>query len=147
MQATELRQDPDWNEFITMVSFSVIGDTFHIINLINILIYGIAMFWCGVSANHCNVFDQQWLKEGFCLHNTTTPYWTTHDVSGYLIIFITLLGFPVLHFGKRAPGMKKQAYQLTFWAMIGALGHATGHFLIAHGKRLNFYPPGDICAL
>jgi len=39
------------------------------------------------------------------------------------------------------------ARKLSFWATVGAIGHAFGHILISFGKRQEFYPPGDSTGL
>jgi hypothetical protein len=42
-----------------------------------------------------------------------------------------------------AQSLLATADKLTFWALIGALGHASGHFIISNAKRKNLYPPAD----
>jgi hypothetical protein len=85
------------------------------------------------------LFDSKWLQEGFCLHDTETQFWTTHDVSCYVMLAMSLLGLAVWYAGHDEPGMDR-ANQLTFWAIIGAIGHALTHELIANGKRMGYYP-------
>jgi hypothetical protein len=55
------------------------------------------------------------------------------------MLAISLLGLAVWYAGHNEPGMDK-ANQLTFWAMIGAIGHGLTHELIANGKRMGYYP-------
>jgi hypothetical protein len=119
------------------LSYRGIGHAFHFINLANLTAYGSCIYMYGGSKD--GLFDSKWLKEGFCLHETETPFWTTHDVSCYVMLAMSLLGLAVLYAGHDKPGMDR-ANQLTFWALIGAIGHGLGHELIANGKRMGYYP-------
>jgi hypothetical protein len=119
------------------LSYRGVGDAFHFINLANIAAYGSCIYMFGGSKD--GLFDSKWLTEGFCLHDTETPFWTTHDVSCYVMLAMSVLGLAVWYLGHNKPGMDR-ANQLTFWALIGAIGHGLGHQLIANGKRMGYYP-------
>lgn len=125
-----------------MISYSLVGDAAHAINLINIAVYGTLLYHYG-SAD-AGMFDEEWLTEGFCLPYKSGPFRTTHDISGYVMVAIALLGIAAQRYwSKNTYNKMAQADRLVFWAMIGALGHACGHFIIANAKRHEFYPPAD----
>lgn len=125
----------------------------HALNLLNIALYGGSLLAYTYSSNPTEtVFDKLWLQAGFCLQHEDIDYRTTHDLSGYAMVLIGLFGIAVQQFLSRrsvteANNSKKydmtKANDLTFWALVGALGHAFGHFLISHATRKNFYPPAQ----
>mmetsp|Transcript_23023 Transcript_23023/g.38058 ORF Transcript_23023/g.38058 Transcript_23023/m.38058 type:complete len:289 (+) Transcript_23023:64-930(+) len=132
-----------------MVSFRAIGNSLHVVNILNIALYGLLLYKYGNDANAGVVFDEEWLKEGFCLPHEERNFRTTHDLSGYLMVALASMGF-LIHGYLRHQAEKEgrntsmaPADQLTFWALIGALGHAAGHFIISNAKRHEFYPPSD----
>lgn len=125
-----------------MVSFSTIGNSLHVLNLLNIALYGSLLYFYGNE--NAAIFDKEWLKEGFCLPHDEIDFRTTHDLSGYIMVTLALTGIGIQQYLLRTTKTSMtRANQLTFWALVGALGHAAGHFLISHAKRNNFYPPSD----
>jgi len=136
----------------------------HVLSLWNISLYGSLLYKYGRKSE---LFDRQWLEAGFCLQRDNNKtinkngdyYRTTHDVCGYVIILISVLGLALQQFlSRRSKGNSSssggssssssscsihtsKADALTFWALVGLLGHAFGHFLIANGIRYDFYPP------
>eukprot|EP00978_Attheya_sp_CCMP212_P047809 scaffold434113_cov51-Attheya_sp.AAC.3 len=118
-----------------------IGNTLHMINIAS----GIAYMSCVVlwSEPSREFFDPAWAEEGFCTPHDNIPYWTTHDMSGYLMCCISLVGLALCYTLKEEEGMKV-ASQLVFWATMGALGHAAGHIIISNAKRVGFFPPGHV---
>jgi hypothetical protein len=125
-------------------SFGAIGDSLHVVNLLNIALYGSVLYRYGNDEGG-GVFDEEWLKEGFCLPRGNVPYQTTHDLSGDIMVGIALVGIGIQQYmsqSRNKEGMAR-ADQLTFWALIGALGHAAGHFIISNVKRQDFYSPGN----
>ena len=130
-----------------MGSYATIGTALHVLNLLNIAVYATSLYIWGMNPSS-EVFDKAWLQEGFCLPHTDRPYWTTHDLSGYVMVAFALLGLGIQH-SLRRQGSKiglqlSRADRLTFWALMGAMGHGAGHFLISHGKRGDFYPPAQL---
>lgn len=119
------------------LSYGGLGNAFHFINLTNIAVYGSCLYM--FSGSNDGLFDSKWLEEGFCLHDTETLFWTTHDVSCYVMLAMSMLGLAVWYAGHNEPGMER-ANQLAFWAIIGAIGHGLTHELIANAKRMGFYP-------
>ena len=132
--------------------YQSIGHILHSLNLLNIALYGGSLYWFGKE--DAGVFDAAWLKEGFCLPDETTAFWTTHDLSGYIMVLMALFGLAVRY---QLSGVSKkkttttrvseQADQLTYWALLGALGHASGHFILSNAKRHKFLPPGNVTFL
>lgn len=164
-----------------------IGNSLHVVNLLNLALYGLALYqYAAADAAEVTVdggnifpssdmdrrrwngiilFDEQWLESGFCMpHDVVVDdddhnnYYTTHDLSGHLMIGASLIGlvllqnFAPLSSQYRQPNEGhnndikkdndlKKAYQLTFWALIGSIGHGLGHYLIAHARRNGYYPP------
>ena len=143
-----------------MVSYSEIGDVLHVVNLLNIIVYGIAIYQYGSYGS--GIFDESWLQRGFCTPHdeNNIPYHTTHDYSGHAMAVISIVGIALQQWLSRQSRSRSRrsddgvdvdvvvdltkANTLAFWAMIGALGHAWGHYFIAFGIRENFYPPGDM---
>lgn len=130
-----------------MTTFAAIGTALHTLNLLNIAAYGTSLYVWGMNPSS-DVFDKEWLKEGFCIPHGDRPFLTTHDLSGYIMVAFALLGIAIQRYVSRL-GSKQgldlsRANQLTFWALIGAIGHGAGHFLISNGKRGNFYPPAEV---
>jgi hypothetical protein len=130
-----------------MPYYAAIGSILHAVNLVNIAVYGSTLYLYGNDPS-MGVFDKEWLQDGFCLPHGDRPYLTTHDVSGYAMVLFALTGLGIQQYlsrkGSKEQGRKlRRADRLTFWALVGAIGHAAGHFLIANGKRMNIYPPPD----
>lgn len=126
-----------------MISYSTIGDSLHVANLANIALYAGLLYNYGNGAG--GVFDEEWLKAGFCLPHGDEHYRTTHDLSGYVMVAIALMGIALQKYlsSKAKDGRLQKADSLAFWALVGALGHASGHFIIANAIRMDFYPPPD----
>jgi len=177
-----------------------IGNSLHVLNLLNIAFYGWALYRYAVHEHHHQQqqeqqhqrskivdvvvsFDEEWLESGFCMphdhrhhHNydgdrdnnshyqtTTTTTTTTHDLSGHLMISVSLLGLFIIHKLRPSPSSKpsessstkttttttnnnngrrlRTAHRLAFWALIGAIGHGFGHYLISHARLHGYYPP------
>ena len=118
-----------------------LGNVLHILNIASILGYAFSIYRYGNVED--GLFDSEWLRQGFCLPDESTPYQTTHDLSGYYMILLTLSGLAMWQtfFRTSTPTL---ADNLFFWASVGALGHGFGHLLISNGIRNNYYPAGDI---
>ena len=128
-----------------MISYILAGNLGHGLNLLNIGLYGSLLYTYG-SDPTAKVFDERWLQAGFCLQHQDVDYRTTHDLSGYAMVALGLFGIALQQFLSRRSTNKSdlvKADTLTFWALVGALGHAFGHFLIAHAIRRGFYPPAQ----
>lgn len=131
-----------------MISYSTIGNILHVSNLINIGVYATLLYKYGNSSGG-EVFDEEWLKAGFCLPHGDEHYRTTHDLSGYIMVAIALAGIVLQQYlsrrqaGSGGAGSMEKADSLAFWALIGALGHASGHFIISNAIRRDFYPPAE----
>lgn len=136
-----------------MISYSLAGDSMHVLSLLNIGVYGTLLYTYGRDPD-AKLFDEHWLQAGFCLQHDDVAYRTTHDLSGYIMVVIAVFGLALQHFLSRQSAAAAatvssnqhctdlfKADNLTFWALIGALGHAFGHFLIANAIRMDFYPP------
>jgi hypothetical protein len=92
-------------------------------------------WFCGVNQVEA-FFDPAWAEERSC-------YWTTHDMSGYVMRCISLVGLVLCYNLKEVEGMK-MASQLLFWSTMGALGHTAGHIIDSNTKRVSFFPPGHV---
>lgn len=138
------------NPEIMSLSTPNLGDAFHMVNILGILVYGTTLF----LLKDGDFFDPSWLKEGFCIHQHDVPFWTTHDLSGYAMLAISIFGLLLLLIlkkvrlrGTNAPVGMEMANKLAFWALIGAIGHGGGHLLITNAKRNGTYPVGDMRGL
>ena len=135
------------------ISYRSAGNGMHVLNLLNIALYGGSLLAYTYSSNEPTetVFDQHWLQAGFCLQHENVDYRTTHDLSGYAMALIGLFGIALQQSLSRRSATNKnnnkidmtKANNMTFWALVGALGHASGHFLISHAIRHNFYPAAE----
>jgi hypothetical protein len=129
-----------------ILSYRAIGDALHVVNLLNISLYGSLLYLYGDRPGV--IFDEEWLKEGFCLPHENVPFRTTHDLSGYVMVVMALIGLAVQQYlsQQRTTNTNltnNKVDRLVFWAFMGALGHAAGHFIIANAKRRNFYPSNE----
>lgn len=121
----------------------------HALNLLNIALYGGSLLAYTYSSYEPTVFDKHWLQAGFCLQHENIDYRTTHDLSGYAMALLGGLGIALQQFLSRRGNSSNnkidmtRANNLTFWALVGALGHAFGHFLISNAIRHGFYPPAE----
>lgn len=130
-------------------STKTIGNVFHVLNLTNIIIYGTSVYWSHVHSSLSlsdldhGPFDAEWFQHGFCLPDKETRFWTTHDVSCYIMLLISFMGLGLIHCLHKDQNME-QANKLAFWAIIGGIGHGLGHALIANSIRIGIYPHGDV---
>jgi hypothetical protein len=136
-----------------MAHYASFGNMLHCINLLNIGVYGGTLYYYGFDES-LGILDPTWLQEGFCLPHGDTPFRTTHDYSGYVMITLAIAGLSIqqtlrgwLADNKDLKSSMKQADQMAFWALVGAFGHACGHFILANAKRYDFLPPGDVTFL
>jgi hypothetical protein len=60
------------------------------------------------------------------------------------MLLISLLGLGVRRYLPAKSDPQKTADHLVFHAILGAMGHAAGHALIANAIRLQVYPPGHM---
>jgi len=138
----------------TSLSEATLGNTLHVINLLLISAYGLFIYHeVARKESSTNLLDPVWLETGFCEPDRETPYWTTHDRSCYTMLTVALFGLGLRSFVFGRSGryyhdddeqhkQMKAADHLVFYALLGALGHAAGHALIANAQRFGVYPPG-----
>ncbi|CAB9517614.1 expressed unknown protein [Seminavis robusta] len=133
------------------VSPRLVGNCLHTLNLLNIFLYGSVIYAFGTNPQS-TVFDKSWLQEGFCMPHPDVDYQTTHDLSGHVMVVISLLGLALQRCLSHRQASKSttatestlsKADTLTFWALIGALGHAWGHYFLAFSHREQFFPPSE----
>lgn len=126
-----------------MTSYSVIGNGLHVLNLLNIALYGSILYNFGSVGS--GVFDDNWLQRGFCNPHEGIPYRTTHDYSGHAMALISIVGLAMQQWlSRKSTADLTKADNLAFWALVGGLGHAFGHYHIAFAFRENFFPPADV---
>ena len=95
-----------------MISYRTVGNGLHVLNLLNIAVYGGSLLTYAYNSNTSidpttttTVFDKVWLQAGFCLphdeNDNNIEYRTTHDLSGYAMVLIGLLGIALQQFLNR----------------------------------------------
>lgn len=93
-------------------------------------------------------FDPHWLEYGFCMPHPEIPHYSTHEQCGYFMILMSILGFLLLSILKDPRSTTANAKERVHWALIGALGHAAGHIILAITKRHGLLPDnGNVSAM
>merc|ERR1712154_364990 len=67
-----------------------------------------------------------WRRDGFCVSNPTTPYWTSHDLCLYADTIGTAICGLIYFLLHKEEGMKA-ANDLVFFNLLGILAHGFGH--------------------
>lgn len=78
------------------------------------------------------IFDEQWVEDGFCIVNKEIPYWTSHDLCLYLDVVLVLIGWRIYsRLSGSSPEMKAMDDLMKF-NLMGHLGHGAAHGFIAY---------------
>ena len=144
-----------------------VGNALHIAVLASIAIYGVAI-WNLLSLDagerresssllgpYLNAkqpmwwlsFDPHWMRDGFCMPHEEIPLLTTHERSAFLMVALSICGFILLHSLKDPQHKMQNAKERVKWALVGAIGHAAGHIILAVTKRHGLLPSGDVSAV
>lgn len=78
------------------------------------------------------IFDPTWRREGFCPANGVS----THVVSGYALLALSLVGFFVYLSLRRTPGLES-ANVIIWTTMLMSFFHGFSHFGFAHAADLD----------
>ena len=87
------------------------------------------------DATTTQLFDSQWLQDGFCIQHKDVPYWSSFDTCLYVDVIgcaILALLFALWH---KRPGMKIRANELVWFVILGTLGHGIAHGFMAYELR------------
>lgn len=112
------------------------GDLFHLLNLSIVLSFAlcVAKFVPNAKDGNTVLFDPLWVREGFCVSNPDTPYWTSHDLCLYGDTILAV-SFGLLYLWlRKTPGMEA-ANDIVKFNIIGIVAHGFGHGMIAKGFR------------
>ena len=145
-----------------------VGNALHIAVLTSIAIYGVAIWkllslgtetgggggresslniWNSIQQQRRQLsFDPHWMQDGFCMPHEEIPLLTTHERSAFLMIALSVLGFCLIHILKDPQHKMQNAKERVKWALVGAIGHAAGHIILAVTKRHGLLPSGDVSA-
>jgi hypothetical protein len=108
------------------------GDAVHLASLLNVLAFAVAV------ACECPFFDREWKREGFCIANANTPYWTSHDLCLYADVVLAA-AMTVVYRSLRDTS-HKETNELIERNIAGMLVHGLGHGLIAKALRDDVVP-------
>lgn len=78
-------------------------------------------------------FDEEWKKEGFCIHNIDIPYWNSHDVCLYFDTVASIIIAILSRYLPTTPGMER-VNEVVRITIIATFGHGLGHFI--GGKKV-----------
>jgi hypothetical protein len=82
--------------------------------------------------------DDEWKKDGFCIHNKDVPYLSSFDTCFYVdVLFSTILGVMYLYW-KNIPSMKTSS-EIVPMVIMGTVGHGVAHFAMAMKFRDGSY--------
>lgn len=104
----------------TGVSWTQVGNVVNVFNMVNVTVFGIA------AVQGWSILDPTWRKEGFCISNADTPYWTSHDLCLYAdLVQCTLMGLAYALL-REEPGMSEQNEIIDF-SIFGHVSHGFAH--------------------
>ncbi|KAL9182187.1 hypothetical protein ACHAXT_012839 [Thalassiosira profunda] len=124
-----------------------IGDAAHVALLAAIVAYAADVSRLMQGRSPWLSFDSEWTRDGFCMPHDEVPLLTTHERSGFFMIAMSLLGFGLMRILKDETGRMDDATERVKWALVGAIGHASGHFILAVTKRNGLLPSGEVSAM
>ena len=104
----------------------------HLVSLLNVLAFAVAV------ACDWSFFDPEWKREGFCIANADTPYWTSHDLCLYADIVLAAAMAVVYRSLRDTSSMETN--ELIKCNIAGMLVHGLGHGLIAKALRDELVP-------
>ena len=137
-----------------MPSHRLIGNVLHAALLGAISAYAAAVLFLlrGVPSVASSHFDDRWLATGFCAphDDDDSSQWTTHDRSALLMTILSILGLGIVHMLRDQLSTRgDDAADMVTWALLGALGHAAGHAILASSDRAGLLPlpSGDVSAM
>ena len=118
---------------------ALIGDAAHIISLVNVMVFAVAVRYYYHNDNDNNndalvAFDPLWKDQGFCVMNPDVPYWSSHDLCLYADTFLAAVSYAVYLLLRNEKGMKP-ANDMIKSNILGVFGHGIGHGAIAAGLR------------
>lgn len=118
-------------------SYATVGDFFHFVSLLNVLIYAFVVFtFTHPQFDQYKIFDEQWKTLGFCVMNLDKPFFNSHDLCLYVdTVSAIILG--ILYWAmkdKCTPSMKLMN-PLMKWQSLSVLTHGIAHGMISYGLR------------
>jgi hypothetical protein len=78
------------------------------------------------------IFDEQWVEDGFCVINKDIPYWSTHDLCLYCDILLVIVGWGIYERLRDSGPEMKSMDDLMRFNLLGHLGHGAAHGFIAY---------------
>lgn len=126
--ATEIPSSP---------SYAKRGNIFHVTALINVLFYAALILKYAHPNIDQTLFDQEWLKNGFCVSNFDTPYANSHDLCLYADTICAILVIGIYYALRDGYGIKddKSLQHVFKWSSVSILTHGLAHGFIAHTIR------------
>lgn len=122
---------PEASKSNDAVNYRRLGDFVHRVNVMNTLIFCVCVVY---FRDNTSLFDGVWAKDGFCVSNPTTLYWTSHDLCLYADVILASacgVAYWILH---KEDGMKP-ANDMIFHNIFGVVAHGLGHGGIAYNLR------------
>jgi hypothetical protein len=120
-----------------MWSYAKQGNLWHILTLCLSFSFAVSvvLFADSTGAVDDVVFDEEWKKNGFCISNPDSPFWTSHDLAFYIDVAFSTL-FLGLWFAWRTLPQNQGMYSGRAPEFIAAtLAHGAAHGGIAHMLR------------
>lgn len=124
-----------------------VGDATYALSLLNTTAFIASVLLFAKPNASISLFDEEWLKDGFCVTNPNVPYWNSHDLCLYADTVLALILAGLYYALHKYPGMK-YANALVFWGIPGIIGHGLGHGGIGKAMREDSIPmePEDMLA-
>ena len=118
--------------------YAAVGDAAYRVTFLSTAAFAVAV---ALFVETDKVFDPQWKRDGFCVANSETPYWNSHDLCLYvdvsLAAFLALLHIALRGNKKASHGgiSMEGANEYIIPNVVGQIAHGIGHEAIAAKLR------------
>lgn len=83
-----------------------------------------------------SVFDEDWVRHGFCVYQKDVPHFNSHDLCLYCDVVLVAIGLLVWRSLRGLPGRSmKYADETMLFGLLGHLGHGVAHGVIGAKYR------------
>ena len=116
-----------------MLSYSEQGNLYHaVVVMLSLAFAGSVML---LARDDVAFFDKEWMKNGFCVADENTNYWTSHDTSFYADVFFSIIHLCLWLSWRNKPQCQGKLSSRVPQIVFGVLAHGLGHAGIAHQLR------------
>jgi len=117
-------------------NYTTFGNVCQAVGAVSVLLYTIlVLFFAKPGQPGSELFDQQFVQDGYCIINKDIPYWSSHDLCFYWDVLLVMIGGIVYHALKDSGPAMKESDEIFKFTILSHLMHAMAHGFLGHHDR------------